>query len=232
MEYRLNSRFIYRKRDKIVIIAFLFFLAFVLVARILSLSIVFTVIFGLFFLYRIVFISFLKMNTTLFLDNEKILFNSPIIKKTIYLNEIMVLAFSKKKAETGDLILNLNGLRVLNQYWNNLVVDAYGYSDISRVESILIPDVLEVEKFYHNILSKLEFKYSEIEKIKSKNYDIIINDESFMIRDKNSEIIYFDRKRMIKNGEKIKIKVNDPSLNDKTFELEGIPPLKYIKDNC
>lgn len=230
MEYKLNFKFIYRKRDKIIIIAFLFFLTFVLIAKILSLSIVFMVIFGLFFLYRIAFISFLKMNTKLFLDDEKIIFDSPLIKKTIYLNEIMVLAFSRKKLETGDLILNLNGLRILNQYWNNLVIDAYGYSDISKVESILIPDILEVEKFFHDILLKLEFKYSGIEKIKSKNYDIIINDKNFVIRDENSEIIYFDKKRMIRNEREIKIKVNDPSLNDKTFELEDIPPLKFIKD--
>ena len=229
MIYNLDIKFIYRKRDKVILMAFIYFFIFVLIGRIKSLTIVFFSVFSLIFFYRFIIVGYLKKKTKIFLDDEKIIFNSPLIKKSIYFSEIVVLAFSKKKGKVGDLILNLNGLQILNQYWNNLIVNAYGYSDNSKLESILIPDVIEVEEVYSSIFEKLKLEKLKIKEIEFEHYKIVINESNFIIYGKNSEIVYLETKKMVKKEGIIEIKLNDPSLNNKTFQLEEIPPLKFIK---
>ena len=228
MKYPLYKGFVYRKRDKIPIMAFLILGNVALFSEIIRLRLIFLMLFTVMIFYRFILLRHLKKLVIFSVDDEKVTVEGYFIKKKIYFEEIKVLAFSEKIGKTGDLILNLNGLSILNEYWNNLISDVHGFSDIRGINSILIPDVLEVGKVYREIAVKIRDKGYQTEKIKCRGYEVVVYDGQFEVLGKRSQIIYFDKKRISEKNGIIKIKTYDISLNNNAIRYSGLPPLKLV----
>ena len=114
----------------------------------------------------------------------------------------------------------------MNIYWNNLISEAMGFSN-SRRETIVIPDIINVKELYLELLELMEIKDSVLEKVCYKNSELKIMEKTFSISNKKSEMVFLSKKALKIQETKIKIKMNDLSLNNTTFKKAGLPLLDY-----
>ena len=226
MKYILKPGFVYRKTDNMIILAIIIFTFFVILSQIKSLILSYIIILGIFLMYRFIILRIIKKNTEISICENKFILKSLLLKKSLNVLDIEIIGYVQKSNKAGDLILNLNGLKIMNIYWNNLISEAMGFSN-SRRETIVIPDIINVKELYLELLELMEIKDSVLEKVCYKNSELKIMEKTFSISNKKSEMVFLSKKALKIQETKIKIKMNDLSLNNTTFKKAGLPLLDY-----
>ena len=226
MKYFLKPGFVYRKTDNMVILVIIIFTFFVMLSQIKSLVFNYFMILSIFLIYRLIILRVIKKSTEISICENKFILKSLLVKKSLDISDIEIIGYVQKSNKDGDLILNLNGLKIINIYWNNLVSETMGFSN-SRRETIIIPDIINVKELYLELLELLEFKDSGIREVFYKNSKLKIMEKTFLISNKKSEMIFLNKKALRIQETKIKIMMNDLSLNNNTFKKAGLPLLNY-----
>lgn len=197
-----------------------------MLSQIKSLVFNYFMILSIFLIYRLIILRVIKKSTEISICENKFILKSLLVKKSLDISDIEIIGYVQKSNKDGDLILNLNGLKIINIYWNNLVSETMGFSN-SRRETIIIPDIINVKELYLELLELLEFKDSGIREVFYKNSKLKIMEKTFLISNKKSEMIFLNKKALRIQETKIKIMMNDLSLNNNTFKKAGLPLLNY-----
>ena len=226
MKYILKPGFVYRKTDNMIILAIITFTFFVMLSQIKSLILSYIIILGIFLMYRFIILRIIKNNTEISICENKFILKSLLVKKSVDISDIEIIGYVQHSNKAGDLILNLNGLKLVNIYWNNLITESIGFSN-SRRETIVIPDIINVKELYLELIKLMEIKDSVLREVFYKNSKLKIMEKTFLISNKKSEMIFLSKKALRIEETNIKIKLNDLSLNTNTFKKAELPLLNY-----
>ena len=226
MKYVLKPGFVYRKTDNMIILAIITFTFFVMLSQIKSLILSYIIILGIFLMYRFIILRIIKNNTEISICENKFILKSLLVKKSVDISDIEIIGYVQHSNKAGDLILNLNGLKLVNIYWNNLITESIGFSN-SRRETIVIPDIINVKELYLELIKLMEIKDSVLREVFYKNSKLKIMEKTFLISNKKSEMIFLSKKALRIEETNIKIKLNDLSLNTNTFKKAELPLLNY-----